>query len=117
MKKIEWYAICSKSASGSKENAGLEYINVIRDYHIESVKKLIKKNASYDEIKKDLDSWFMHDYWSKCEYEVIVSNWTGYDFERKIDVYYQIQPNLDRITEYMIREIAPRKCKEILKRK
>lgn len=115
MKKIEWYAFDQACSDGTGEGK-LEYINVIRDRHLESVKKLIKKNATYEEIKADLRSWFIHDYWSKTEYEVIVSQWTGPKFEQKIDIWYQLEPNLDRITEYIIRELAPRKCEKILKR-
>lgn len=112
MKKLEWYAF-HQETNGSK----LKYTNVLYDKLIERVKKLIRKNADYDEIKKEIDICLMSRYWSRCEYEVVVSNWAGKDFEQKIDVYWQLQPNLDRITEYVIRELAPRKSKEILKGK
>ncbi len=112
MKKLEWYAFYQE-ISGSK----LKYVNVLYDRLIERVKKLIRKNADYDEIKKEIDICLMSRYWSRSEYEVVVSNWAGKDFEQKIDVYWQLQPNLDRITEYVIRELAPRKSKEILKGK
>lgn len=114
MKKLEWYAFDQACFDGTGVGR-LEYINVIRERYIESMKKLIKKNATYEEIKDDLRGWLIHDFWGKAEYEVIVSNWSGYDFEEKIDVWYQLEPNLDRITEYMIRELAPRKCEGILK--
>lgn len=118
MKKLEWYAFNNISFCGPVDKKGkLEYINVIRQDLIDRVKKLIKKNADYEEIKKEIDASLMYDYWSKSEYEVIVSNWTGPDFEQKIDIYYQLQPNIDRITEYMIRELAPRKCKDILNKR
>ena len=112
MKKIEWYAFYYLFNSDR-----LKYTNVIKQSLIDRVKKLIKKNADYEEIKREIDASLMHDYWSKSEYEVIVSNWTGKKFEQKIDIYYQLQPNIDRITEYLIREIAPIKSKEILKGK
>lgn len=112
MKKLEWYAFYQET-----NESKLKYANVLYDRLIERVKKLIRKNADYDEIKKEIDICLMSRYWSRCEYEVIVSNWTGKDFEQKIDVYWQLQPNLDRITEYVIKELAPRKSKEILKGK
>lgn len=112
MKRLEWYAFYQDSNANK-----LKYANVLYDKLIESVKKLIRKNADYDEIKKTIDIGLMSRYWSRCEYEVVVSNWAGKDFEQKIDVYYQLQPNIDRITEYVIRELAPRKSKEILKGK
>lgn len=112
MKKIEWYAFYQDFNSDR-----LTYTNVIRQSLIDRVKKLIRKNANYEEIKREVDISLMHDYWCKSEYEVIVSNWSGKKFEQKIDIYYQLQPNIDRITEYLIKEIAPIKSKEILKRK
>lgn len=112
MKKLEWYAFYQESNTNK-----LKYANVLYDRLIDNVKKLIRKNADYDEIKKEIDISLMSRYWSRCEYEVVVSNWAGKDFEQKIDVYYQLQPNLDRITEYVIRELAPRKCNEILKKR
>lgn len=114
MKELEWYAFDSKSAMGSKDLAGLEYINIMSNDLIERVKKCIKKNFKYEEIREAVRSELIHRYWGRSEYEVVVSNWVGYDFETKIDVWYQLEPNLDRITEYLIRELAPRKCKEIL---
>lgn len=116
MKKLEWYAFDEACSDGTGIGK-LEYINVIRERHIESIKKLIKKNASYEEIKADLRSWFIHDYWGKSEYEVIVSNCAGPKLEEKIDIWYQLEPNLDRITEYIIKELAPIKSKEILKKR
>lgn len=113
MKKLEWYAF-DQACADSTGVGRLEYINVIRERHIESMKKLIKKNATYEEIRDDLKGWLIHDFWSKAEYEVVITEWVGYKLERKIDVWFQLEPNLDRITEYMIRELAPRKYKKIL---
>ena len=112
---LKWYAFESKSAMGSREKAGLEITNVLRGEILYDVDKLISENATYDEIKKELRSWLMYYFWSKSEHEVIVSNWVGYDFEEKIDIWYQLYPNIDRITEYVLINLAPVKYKEIMK--
>lgn len=92
----------------------LIYTNVIRQDLIDRVKKAIKKNYTYDEIKEEVKRELMFCYWSKSEYEVIVSNWGGKDFEKKIDIWYQLEPNLDLITTNLIKELAPRKYKRII---
>lgn len=109
MKKLEWYAFMQ----GFNDDK-LVYTNVIRQDLIEEVKKAIKKNLNYDEIKEIVKTNLMYHYWSKSEYEVIVSSWAKKDFEEKIDVYYQLEPNIDRITQYLIRNIAPIKSKKII---
>lgn len=58
----------------------------------------------------------MYKYWSRCEYEIIVSPWppeeirdsegkkTGERVEKKIDVWQQIENNLDLIVDILIKE-------------
>ena len=53
-----------------------------------------------EEIKREL----MYYYWSKCEWEVLVSDWTSPDFhksQKKIDVYQQVMLNFDRFIDYL----------------
>ena len=42
----------------------------------------------------------MYDYWSKTESEFYISDLHGDDYE-KIDIWRQIEPNLDLIVEYV----------------
>ena len=41
----------------------------------------------------ELRCWCMYYFWSKCEYEVIVTGWPDTKTERKIDIYQQIAAN------------------------
>ena len=53
-------------------------------------------------------------YWSKSEWEILVSDLhlhTPKHKIEKIDIYYQLEPNLDRITEYMINNLTTKKRK------
>lgn len=43
-------------------------------------------------------------YWARCEYEVIISQWPPTDKSYKIDIWQQIEANLDLITELLMRE-------------
>ena len=57
------------------------------------------KEKFLDEVKSSL----MYSYWSKCEYEIILSSWPPRkDFkEEKIDIYNQIMINWDIFSEYI----------------
>jgi hypothetical protein len=105
-KNLEWYAFYQDF-----NNTELVFTNVLDIEVVEDILKRVKSKSdfrkidSYDTLKEALRSYLMWRYWCKSEYEVIVSNWTGKDFEKKIDIWYQLEPNLDRITEYVIREL------------
>ena len=43
----------------------------------------------------------MYYFWSKCEYEIILSPWTGRADDIKIDIYDQIMMNFDRFVGYV----------------
>ena len=43
-------------------------------------------------------------YWARCEYEVIISQWPPTDKSYKLDIWQQIEANLDLITELLMRE-------------
>ena len=86
----------------------LVYTNVLWSLDINKIKKM----KTYNEIKTELKRFLMYRFWSKAEYEVIVCSLHGRPekypsryMEQKIDIWYQLEPNLDRITEYVIREL------------
>lgn len=43
----------------------------------------------------------MYYMWSKCEYEIILSPWTGRADDIKIDVYDQIMMNWNSFVDYV----------------
>jgi len=68
------------------------------------VKKYTRKcrddrNGFAEEIKRSL----MYYFWSKCEWEVILSGWPPRDdfHAEKIDVYAQVMMNWDRFMDYL----------------
>ena len=79
----------------------------IIDYNIlhgvaEDLHKYVKKKKVYNRrtLKEYLKSHFMYYYWSKAECEFYISDLHGDDYE-KIDMWRQIQPNLDKIVDYV----------------
>ena len=57
-------------------------------------------------VEKQLDRLCMYYFWSKCEYEVIVSAWPPREgSDRKIDIYTQLKENWDIFKELVFREL------------
>lgn len=76
----------------------------------ERIVKGIKKGEIKDipSLKESLKRYFMYRYWSKAEYEILVTDLFPKDFEKesvKLDVWFQIEPNLDRIVEHIVNEM------------
>ena len=80
----------------------------IMPYLRDSYQKLkkIDRPKTYDEIKKFVDSELMYQFWSRCEYEIIVSDWPPSGVTKKIDVYWQCKMNLDLITRLLIEDLG-----------
>jgi hypothetical protein len=53
------------------------------------------------DLKKELTTEFMYHYWSKCEAEMFVSGFGRNDEPEKVDIWQQIEMNLDRIVDYV----------------
>lgn len=68
-------------------------------------KKLAIKDVTFDELKKFIDSTAKYRYWARCEYEVIVTGWPVSRSKYKLDVYEQIEMNLDNITQLMLEDL------------
>ena len=57
-------------------------------------------------VEKRLDRLCMYYFWSKCEYEVIVSAWPPKEgSDRKIDIYTQLKENWDIFRDIVFREL------------
>lgn len=44
----------------------------------------------------------LYQWWGRCEYEVILSDWPGMKEQKKIDVYEQLMMNLDIVADIFI---------------
>jgi hypothetical protein len=64
-----------------------------------------KRPKSYDEFKEFIESESMRQWWSRCEYEIILCGWPNTDTSKKIDVRWQIMKNIDIITELFMKHI------------
>lgn len=73
--------------------------------------KLFKQHAyrdiAFEAYEQILDRECMYYYWSKCEWEVIVSAWPPRDgSDRKIDVYSQLKANWELFKNIVIEDLG-----------
>ena len=106
MKKVDlvWYAFREDFNSHN-----LERFNVLYGM-ADEFKKRIKREkiTTYAGFKELVRVMLMSRYWSRAEHEVLVSGLFTRDEDKyvfKIDVWYQLELNLDRIVEYIVREL------------
>ena len=77
------------------------------DYIEKLYKEFKKKNIKSKNDLKEFTLLYLRKYWSRCEYEIAVGGLHSKypeEFE-KIDVFKQVEMNIDRITEYVIQEL------------
>ena len=74
------------------------YFNIFNNVKVENELMSIKEDhPRHEELVERLASIFMYSFWSKSEYEFIISPWFGKGEDEKIDVWDQIYPNLELI--------------------
>ena len=64
-----------------------------------------KRPTTFDEFKEFVKSKSMYMYWSRCEYEIILSDWLSNKHSKKIDVYWQIMNNIDIVTKVLMENV------------
>ena len=94
--KLEWYVLRWDSNSKKVVNYN------ILEWRKEDIAKEVKSGRVYNKsiLREYLKTAFMYDYWSKTECEFFISDLNGNDYE-KIDIWRQIEPNLNNIVEYI----------------
>ena len=99
--KLEWYALIL-----TPNDKNLEPYNILREDLLKDILKLLKNNPNYtySDLKEVIRRWACYHYWCKFEYEFDVWTLLG-DRVKKISVWEQIEPNLDRLTEYIKQEL------------
>lgn len=71
----------------------------IMSYFIEEYKQTkTKKPKTLEECKNFIITKGMYQFWSRCEYEIILSDWPCGCITEKWDIYKQIEMNIDLIT-------------------
>ena len=88
----------------------IKRVNVIHEDTLKRLQDMVKKGKIKDRLqfRQCLRSEFMYRYWCKREWEISVGDLFEKDLSKykKIDVYDQLEANLDVITDYIIRNMG-----------
>lgn len=94
--KLEWYVL--RWDFNKKEVVNY---NVLADVVEDIAREVRAKHVHNKSILREyLKTQFMYNYWSKTECEFYISDLHGNDY-RKVDIWKQIEPNLNNIVEYV----------------
>lgn len=96
--EIRWNVFYHNCNSRSIETFNVFEHGSFREY----VKKAAKKYQNKEDFAKQLRSEVMYYFWSKCEWEVLVTPWISprESEKKKIDVCWQIMNNWDVFVDY-----------------
>lgn len=85
-------------------NGELKKYDII-PYLVDKYESLSRKNRPnlrlYNSVKEFIVKECRYQFWSRCEYEIIISSWPDEINKEKIDVYDQIVLNIDIITKIL----------------
>ena len=83
--------------------------NIFSYQFIEGLNKKVKANevTNIEELKEHILAWSRRRYWARAEYEIMVGDLCVNDIRKleKIDVHRQIMMNIDKITDYINKEL------------
>lgn len=65
-----------------------------------------KEPATVEEWKKAILAASRYQFWARCEYEITVSGWPVEKHRVKLDVFDQINANIDVITELFMKYVS-----------
>jgi len=89
----------------------LEFYNVM-PYFIDRWKTLKKSRSKYkvmptsfEEFKSWLKEEAMYQFWARAQYECVVTGWPAPKNAHKLDIYQQLEANLDLFTRHFMLQI------------
>ena len=82
----------------------IEMFNIFKHGGLmEDLRKHYKKCKTKEQFSEELRRSLMYYFWSKCEWEVLITPWCGSRKNEsiKVDVYWQIQNNWEPFLDYV----------------
>ena len=93
---LQWYVL-----EWDVNNKKIKPINILAGITEDLVREIKSGRVHNKSILREyLKTVFVYYYWSKAEHEMIVSDLFS-KYQEKIDVWKQIEPNLDLIVDYV----------------
>ncbi len=68
-----------------------------------------KRPTTFDEWKEFVKKKGMYQFWARCEYEILITGWPQQKKEVKVDVWKQIEMNIDVIVDILMEEFRENK--------
>jgi hypothetical protein len=62
-------------------------------------KKKKDRPKTFEEFKKFIESESLYQFWGRCEYEIVLTDWPNGGISEKWDIHKQIMMNIDLITK------------------
>ena len=114
MQSLEWYVL-----NYSWNDKCVKPYNIFHHLYIyHTLPKLLKDFISYDHFKEEMKSLLRYCYRSDSNFEIMVYDLfpRAEDLKKgdKIDVWYQVEPNLDILCRYIITEYNKTKRKKLI---
>lgn len=100
MENLEWYVLNYDFNRKKVEN-----FNIFRSCRfVDGVKELLDNYITFDDFIEKLEKQLQYSFWSKREYEISVSDAFETDLDKyeKIDIYFQVKPNVKILAKYII---------------
>lgn len=99
-----------------KRMAGYDIIPYLKICYDESKKKRAHRKTpkTFEEFKQFILAEARYQWWARCEYEIVLSDWPNMQEGEKWDVYKQVEMNIDVITEVFMEYIKETKRKKKL---
>lgn len=87
-------------------NAGTFEPYDVMPYLIDEYNKSKDKPSTFEEFKDFVKNKSRYRWWSRCEYEIILSDWPGQRNHDKWDIHRQVMMNIDTITAILIENVS-----------
>ena len=73
----------------------------VMPYLIHEYNEAKVKPSSFQELKEFVEQRARYQWWARCEYEIIISDWPPSGYEEKWDVYDQVIMNINIIADIL----------------
>lgn len=77
----------------------------IMPYLMRCYKEKETKPKTWDEFREFVKKESMYMWWSRCQYEIIISDWPNQSKQKKWDIYMQIMMNIDLVVETLMENV------------
>ena len=77
----------------------------VMDLFVDEYNEEENKPKTFDEFKEFVERKSMWRFWSRCEYEIILTDWPPSGVEEKWDIHRQILMNIDIVTEILMENV------------